>query len=239
MKTRLFVSAMALCGALAFAAPSSASTVTYTTLGDWLAATGGATWTVDFEGFATDTQFRTTTVDAGPFSLQQEGADEGFRNYVDVPPLDSGFAADEGPTTASASMYTNSDGPTTVVMSFGNPVSAWGGVFFMGSLVERLDIALYSPANVLLDTLNVPDGDGLPGGAFFGFTSSAPVGSLRFQSRTLLLGRGGEGFTLDDVRGVSARNTTPLAPVPEPASLTLLGLGLAGMGARRWRQRKA
>jgi hypothetical protein len=45
--------------------------------------------------------------------------------------------------------------------------------------------------------------------------------------------------TAADNSRVNARWTpTPDVTVPEPATMSLLGLGLAGIGARRWRQRK-
>jgi hypothetical protein len=60
---------------------------------------------------------------------------------------------------------------------------------------------------------------------FFGLTSTVPLTSLQLTYEPSLL------LNIDNFRSNAA-------PVPEPASLSLLALGLAGLGAQRWRQRK-
>jgi hypothetical protein len=112
-------------------------------------------------------------------------------------------------------------GGTTLVEEFvaTNPASTFVGLsffagqvglrlFFPTTLSQFVDGPLHTEGIAVFDL-----------GAQSGLTALSPFSFNNFAS--------GEVSVRDDV-----------SPVPEPASLTLLGLGLAGMAGRRWRQRK-
>jgi hypothetical protein len=203
-------------------APGRADVILFTSRPAWQAAVAGhPTFLEDFEEFKADSQFRTATVDVGPFTLRQQGSGS-FRNFIDVPPLV--FPDNNG--TANASMFTNF-GTTTVALTFKAPVVGFGGDFFGAESGELLDIDLIGAGGKVLATVPVTVDTG-----FFGFVNSPEQGvdQLIFRSRTNIPGAFGEGFGLDNVVGATV--------VPEPGSWALFGLGALALCGRAWLRRR-
>lgn len=206
---------------------AEAATV-FTSRADWqVAISGSPTFFENFESFTADTEFRTTPVDVGEFTLVQVGSYpdvSNFRNLIEVPP----FEFEDNNLTNYASMFTDF-GTTTVNMTFATPVFAWGADFFGADETtgERLNLNLVLDMGGVSATIPVTVNNG-----FFGFvtTPAQNIRTVTFVSRTNSQDTAGEGFGLDNVAAQAA---------PEPGStLGVLLLGALGAGSVLKRKHK-
>lgn len=208
---------------LALSLPAQAGLVSYTDSALWNSSVGPTTGMETFNSFTTDTTFQNTTVFANNMQISGvRGSNGSTTNTVDAASFAFGGFYDIDNTT-----YLLGDlrGSQTIRFDFENSVSAWGATFsgISDTSSRNTVISAFDADDNLLGVLNTASATNRTVGFYgFAFDENEAADYLIFSNTT----NANDVFGVDNVSFVEAS-------VPEPASILLLGLGLAGLGFSR------